>query len=163
MVRRRTPLSPIDPATARELLIERGLVESEMHTNAKFVAHNRILCELIAGLAAKTRRREWVVDPYRLQQVYQARLPEDISDRVRLEKYDRTSCCHRNGLAVAKRHRRLKLACVASAARLEPSLYLRPDDLLDIEAEPLRAEDFPDELEIGSSRMPLEYRLSRDL
>lgn len=163
VVRRRIPLSPIDPATSRELLIERGLVESEMHTNAKFVSHNRNLCELIAGLAAKTRRREWVVDPYRLQQVYQARLPEDICDRVRLEKYDR-SLAPPNWVRSLQSDADVSNWLASPPPRdNEPSLYLRPDDLLDIEAEPLRVEDFPDELEIGSSRMPLEYRFEPGL
>ncbi len=40
-VRRRVPLSPIDPATARDLLIDHGLAENELTTKAKFVKHNR--------------------------------------------------------------------------------------------------------------------------
>ncbi len=158
VTRRRVPLAPIDQATARDLLIERGLVEGEMQTNAKFVAHQRKLCELIAGLAAKTRRRDWVIDPYRLQQFYQARLPEDVCDRVRLEKFDRH-------VEAPKWTSRLTSDADVSAWLASPpphddetSPYLRPDDLLEIEAEPLKEEDFPNELEIGPSRLPLEYR-----
>ncbi len=158
VTRRRVPLAPLDPATARDLLIERGLVEGEMQTNAKCVAHNVRLCELIAGLAAKTRRRDWVVDPYQLQQLYQARLPEDVCDRVRLEKYDRT-------VTPPVWTRQLETDADVSSWLASPpprdaetSPYLRPDDLLEIEAAPLREEDFPSELEIGPSRLPLEYR-----
>ncbi len=158
VTRRRTPLSPIDPNTSRDLLIERGLVEGELNTNAIFVTHNRRLCELIAGLAAKTRRRDWVVDPYTVQQLYQARLPEEVCDRVRMEKYDRD-------LTVPGWTRQLKDDAAVAQWLAEPpphdneaTIYFRPDDLLQIDSPRLSPADFPDELEIGASRLPLEYK-----
>jgi ATP-dependent helicase HrpA len=82
--RRRLPLAPIDPATARELMIDEGLANDVMPTTAGFVRFNRQLVSLITELAAKTRRREFVVDPYNIRNFYAARLPDFVCDRVRL-------------------------------------------------------------------------------
>ncbi len=41
VLRRRVPLAPIDPVTARDLLIDHGLAEQQLRTNARFVRHNR--------------------------------------------------------------------------------------------------------------------------
>ena len=156
--RRRTPLPPVDPTTARDLLIDHGLVEQQLRTTARFVRHNRSLQEAISQLAAKTRRRDLVVDSYTLARFYQARLPEDICDRGRLEKYDR-------GVESPPWTKELRDAAAVSKWIEEPPasgddliVYMRPSDLLDVAAESVTSDDFPDELSIGGSRLPLQYR-----
>ncbi len=55
---RRVRLSKIQPARARELLIESGLVDGEINLDAPFLRHNQKLRDEVAGLAAKTRRQD---------------------------------------------------------------------------------------------------------
>jgi len=160
VARRRVPLAPIDRSTARDLMIEHGLVEEQMRTTAKSVRHNRQLQQSITSLAAKTRRRDLVVDPYLVERFYQAHVPEDVFDRATLEKVDRT-------IEKPDWAKSLRDAADVSAWLQEPasempepasSLYMRPEDLIQAESERISKEAFPDELEIGSSRLPLQYR-----
>ena len=159
VVRRRVPLPPIDPATARDLLIEQGLVEGDLQTNARFVRHNRTLRAAIQQLAAKTRRRDMVIDTRDVLRFYQERLPMDVCDRGRLEKYDSS---------VPQPEWSTRLRDAAGVSRWlespppveidESTPYMRPEDLIATTAEVIEAEDFPDTLEVGSSKLPLEYR-----
>ena len=159
VARRRVPLPPIDPATARDLLIEHGLVEQGLPTTAHFVRHNRLLRESIESLAAKTRRRDLVVDPYRVQRFYQAKLPVEVCDRGRLENFARS-------LTAPPWAKQLHTAGGVSAWLQSPpevvvaeeTCYMRPEDLLDSAADAITDEDFPEELAVGQSRLPLEYR-----
>ncbi len=160
VARRRVPLPAIDPATARDLLIESGLAEQGLRTTARFVRHNRQLTEAIAQLAAKTRRRDLVVDAYLIARFYQTRLPADVCDRGRLEKFDR-------GLAEPPWAKQIRDAAGLSQWLASPpavdeqdnaSVYMRPEDLLDVASDAITAEDFPDELVVGRSRLPLQYR-----
>ncbi|TWU56049.1 ATP-dependent RNA helicase HrpA [Rubripirellula reticaptiva] len=158
VTRRRVPLSPIDPATARDLLIDHGLAEGQLRTNAKFVRHNETLRESIAGLAAKTRSRDMVIDEYVVAAFYQSRLPADICDRGRLEKFDRSietpdwTKSIRDSAGVSQ------WLAEPPPESDEPSLYMRPDDLIATETKTITRDAFPDELEVGSSRLPLDYR-----
>ena len=158
VARRRVPLPPLDPGTSRDLLIEHGLVASLLKTNAKFVRHNERLLEQITALAAKTRRRDLVIDSYVIERFYQARLPEDISDRGRLESYakkiDEPSWI-KNLTSVADVSAWLQSP--PSDIADENSLYMNPGDLVDVKADEISREDFPDELAVGGSRLPLEY------
>ncbi len=160
VVGRRVPLAPIDPVTARELLIEHGLVEGQLKTTAKSIRFNRSLVESFAELAAKTRRRDLVIDPYTITRFYQSRLPEGVTDRPSLEKHDREL----EAPAWTKQLRdaaSLSTWLGDSSPRLaSESLYMRPQDLLEPDSSPtsITAEAFPDELEVGQSRLPLLYR-----
>jgi ATP-dependent helicase HrpA len=159
VVKRRVPLAPIDPVTARDLLIEQGLSEQKLRTNASFVRHNRQLREAIAQLAAKTRRRDLVVDHFSVLQFYQQRLPHDVCDKGRLEKFAKTVrkpewVAHlRNASDVSR--------WLEQPPELEPDpacCFMRPADLIEVEAEGISEEDFPDQMRVGGSELPLEYR-----
>lgn len=163
VVKRRVPLSPIDPGEARSLLIRHGLVDGELPTTAKFVRHNRRLLESIEKLAAKTRRRDLVVDDYSLMSFYQERLPERISDRPRLEKFDR-EC----GVPVWQDKLNDDVALAAWLAdpperdestgeESEPTPYLRPEDILETTASVIDQDAYPDEFAAGATRLPLTY------
>ncbi len=158
VTRRRVPLSPIDPATARDLLIDHGLAESKLATNAKFVRHNRALRESIAALAAKTRRRDMVIDEYVVSAFYQSRLPIDVSDRGRLEKWDRSISEPDWTRSIGDSAGVSEWLASPPPDSDELSLYMRPDDLIKTETETITRESFPDELEVGNSRLPLDYR-----
>ncbi len=159
VARRRVPLSPIDPVTARDLLIDSGLADQGLRTTARLVRHNRNLADVIARLAAKTRRRDLVIDSHVVARFYRERLPEDVYDRGRLEKFDRS-------VTVPSWTGQLRDAEGLSQWLASPpddvspadTPYMRPEDLLDVAAEVIRREEFPDELVVGSSRLPLEYR-----
>lgn len=158
VTRRRVPLAPIDPDTARELLIEPGLTSAELKTNAKFVRHNLNLQESIAKLAAKTRRRDLVIDDYVVARFYQERLPDFVVDRARLEKFDRETAAPAwlkdagDSMAVSN------WLSEPPPADPVPSIYMRPDDLIAVQTTAMVDEAFPDELVVGSSRLPVQYR-----
>jgi ATP-dependent helicase HrpA len=159
VARRRVPLPPIDPVTARNLFIEHGLVARGLPTTADFVRHNRALRDSIASLAAKTRRRDLVVDDYLVARFYQAQLPADVCDRGRLEKFARsiTAPPWAKQLHTAAGVSQW-LAAPPSDSGDQPTCYLRPGDLIETASEAITAEQFPDELAVGNSRLPLQYR-----
>lgn len=177
VVRRRVPLAPIDPIESRNLLIRNGLVEGELPTTAKFIRHNRNLLEAIEKLAAKTRRRDLVVDDYALQAFYQSCLPDWVCDRARLEKFDR-ECSAPSWLSRLRDDVDLaawladppdlaaEVDAASSCEDREPSTapeeehetpYLRPEDLLETSASRIEQDDFPNELASGATRLPLQY------
>ncbi len=158
VTRRRVPLAPIDPVTARDLLIEHGLAEQQLRTTARVVRYNRALQEAIAQLAAKTRRRDLVFDTYLVARFYQSRLPEEVYDRGRLEKLDRSLEIPAWAKSMPDAASVSKWLESPSPAEEKPTLYMRPDDIIEVAADTITKEDFPDELAVGSSRLPLEYR-----
>ncbi len=160
VARRRVPLPRIDPATARDLLIEHGLVEGQLKTRARSIQHNRRLAEAIAELAAKTRRRDLIVDPYRIEQFYQERLPAEISDGPRLDRYDRelavpawaAQLTSPEGLAAW-----LEQPGTPPEAPAPTTLFMRPEEILPELARGIDPDAFPDALEVGPTRLPLAY------
>ncbi len=158
VVRRRVPLPPLDSITARNLLIDHGLVEAQLKTAARFVRHNQAVLNAIEKLAAKTRRRDLIIDTYQIARFYQARLPEHVCDRGRLEKLDRET------KIPAWAQGQIDTHCVANWLENPDSLpksvglYMQPTDLLEIQFHPPAKDDFPDELILGNSKLPLEYQ-----
>ncbi len=157
VLRRRVALAPIDPTTARELLIEQGLVEQALPTKARFVRHNRQLREWIDQLMAKARQREFVIDPLLIQQFYQLRLPADVVDRTSLERWDRQ-------LEVPQWTKRLRTPSELDQWLREPlttddeeTPYMTPGDLLPGIMDSISSEQFPDVLDVGGTRLPVEY------
>ncbi|MCO8125318.1 ATP-dependent RNA helicase HrpA [Stieleria sp. TO1_6] len=159
VVKRRVPLPPIDPGTARELLVQHGLVEQQLVTNARFVRHNRALRESFAQLAAKTRRRDLVIDDFVIAQFYLQRLPDQVCDKGRLDKFA-------NGHQPPEGIRQIGDAASLAEWLHDPpqvsedleSCFMRPSDLIETTSEVFSADAFPDQLAIGNSRLPLEYR-----
>ena len=134
VVRRRVGYSRIDPELSRQLFIEMGLAEFDMRENFAFLEHNRQLLDEVEKLAAKARRREWVIDGKLLAGFYDQRLPDDCVDAVSLRR-------------ALKRDR-----------QLDGYLRMQMHDLVaDGEVEPA-ANDFPDSIQIGSMQLPVEYR-----
>ncbi len=131
---RRVRYSAIDPAASRELLIQHGLVEGDISTRAEFFRHNRELLANLDKLAAKTRQRELIVEPHVLYRFFDARLPADVCDGPRLEKWLKE---------IAKSQPRM--------------LYLTEADVLGEQAEADQAEAYPDQLQIDRLKLPLAY------
>lgn len=137
IARRAVPLAPIDPSQARRILIDEGLVEKQLTTQARFYQHNLKLLEEVQAWAAKTRRRELVVDPFFLQQFYDQHLPEEVVNRATLEKFDRS---------------------IDKPA--ESSVYLTWQQLVDSFDREKAASDFPSQISIGPTQLPVEYRFA---
>lgn len=159
VIGRRVALAPIEPALARELLIEKGLVEGELQTSASFVKHNRNLLSACEDLAHRTRQREYVIDPYAVIRFYNEQLPEEITDRVTLEKWDRM---HRPPLKEeGPKQKKAEVRDDASSLPLPPdgapSVWMRPKDLLGEQADVPQKEAFPDRIQIGATQLPVSY------
>ncbi len=130
--RRPVPLAPIDPAQARRLLIDHGLIEQQLVSRAAFYQHNLRLLDEVQTWASKTRRRDMVVDTFFLQKFYDERLPEQVVDRASLEKADR-----------------------------EPNqLKLTWDELVQSFDRNAAQAAFPTNLRVGPTELPLEYRFT---
>ena len=86
-------------------MIQHGLVEGELDTRAEFFRHNRELLANLEKLAAKTRQRELIVEPHVLYRFFDARLPADVCDGPRLEKWRREAERKQPRAAVPERSR----------------------------------------------------------
>ena len=157
VTRRRVPLPPLDSVTARTLMIEHGLVERELRTAAKFIRHNQAILDAIEKLAAKTRRRDLVVDSYQIAKFYQAQLPENICDRGRLEKLDRETILPAWAKGPIDTNWLTKWLESPSPSAESGGVYMRPDDVLDLAFETPGENEFPDMLTLGNSKLPLDY------
>lgn len=133
VARRPVPLSHSDPKLARRLLIDDGLIERELNSRAKFVTHNWKMLEDVQEWAAKTRRRDLVIDTYWLQQFYDEHLPLEIVDRASLEKWDSTT-------------------------KQPHPIYMSWETLVDSLDRNRAEQDYPNMIAIGPTELPVEYR-----
>ena len=126
----------IDPAAARTIFIEDGLCGEEFEATPDFYIHNQWLVEELEKETAKTRDRSKVIDPYAISMFYEQNLPEDVFDNRSL------------------------LQKLKSDSTVDQKLRMTKADLLpgvDVEQS---KELFPDEVQIGSMEIPIEYRFS---
>ncbi len=132
--RRRVGYAKIDPEVTRELFIEHGIIEGQMQHTFGFAQHNQKLLDDMEQAAAKTRRRDWVVQPALLYQFFNDKLPEHCVDVAALRR------------AIKKR------------PELDKELRLTSDDLsVEFDSHDM-AQRFPDSVQIGSMELPMEYR-----
>ncbi len=157
VTRRRVPLPPLDSVTARTLLIDHGLVERQLRTTAKFIRHNQAILDAIEKLAAKTRRRDLVVDNYQIAKFYQSQLPENICDRGRLEKLDRETIAPPWANGPIDSNWLTKWLENPAPSTESGGIYMRPVDVLDQAFETPGEDEFPDLLTLGNSKLPLDY------
>jgi len=124
----------IDPEVARRLMIADGLVAETLEPSFEFVDHNRWVIQQIQKEAAKTRRRDLVIDEHTIEQFYETRLPAEVVDRVSLAQ-------------ALKRN-----------STLDSMLRMTRGDLLPTTDNSNQTEQFPDQVQIGSMQIPIEYR-----
>jgi ATP-dependent helicase HrpA len=138
--KRRVNYGPIDPAESREIflhfaLVEGALAEGDFETRAPFWRHNRELIEYVQHLEAKSRRRDILVDEEAIYTFYAQRVPDGIYSKPRFERWLR------------------------KATRKDPKLlHMRMTDVMRREAGEITQQAFPDGLQVGATRLPLEYR-----
>ncbi len=129
---RRVALGPVDPHTARELLLQHGLVEQDIAERLPFLQHNRRVLKEIEELAAKQRRSDWIVAQHTIHQYYSSRVPEEAYDLRRLKQW-----LHQQG---------------------PDALCMTQQDLLP-EADDQSADtQYPDTLAVQKMSFPLQYR-----
>lgn len=156
---RRVPLSPIDPAGARELLIEQGLAEGLFRSNARFVRHNQSLLRSLSELADRTRERDLIIDNFQIAQLYRERLPDNVIDRVSLEAHDRQ--CKKPDWVKSEWSSEQVIESTAGEIdqHLRSSVFFHPKDFIFRDLA-ISENDFPSEIEIGGSNLPLKYSYS---
>jgi ATP-dependent helicase HrpA len=136
VVGRQINYGPIDAVAAREIFIERGLCGDEYEGNQDFFTHNQWLVDELTLEAAKTRDRDLVVDPYALQAFYEKTIPEQVFDLRSLDQ------------------------ALKKDQSLDQTLRMtRADVLPDSEIGDTK-ELFPDEVQIGSMQIPIEYKFA---
>ncbi|MFM7074195.1 MAG: ATP-dependent RNA helicase HrpA, partial [Planctomycetota bacterium] len=133
--RRRVPLGPIDPVTARDLFLTEGLVGGDIDLHAAFHRNNQQLAIDLARQAAKARRADLAVDRRRLFDFYHQRLPADVWDVASLHRWRRR---------VERERPRI--------------LWMSREDLVGATAAPVDESGFPDWFEVNELRLPLRYR-----
>ena len=84
---RRVRYGPIDPVVSRQMLIQHGLVEGELDTDAPFFLHNQKLLDDAERLQAKVRRNDLVRDFTARYEFYDRRIPADVFDGARLAQW----------------------------------------------------------------------------
>ena len=148
VARHAVPLAPLDPSLARQLLIEHGLAEQELVSRAHFWQHNQRFLESLKQFGDKCRRRDLVVDPFRLLAFYQACVPEHVVDRVSLEAWDKQL---RGSIPSASSSRDAPVSL--------PPPYLTWETLeLELDVEQLD-NAYPDAMSFGNiSPLPLSYQ-----
>lgn len=130
--RRRVAYGHLDVEVARQIFIERGLVGQQMEVSDKFFQHNAKVCAEAEKLAAKTRRRDCILDEFRLHAFYEQRIPRDVYDMASLR-------------------RKFK-----SDPKLRTSLEMSIEDLVGDDLG-VDTKSFPTEIDVGSMKLPLTY------
>lgn len=139
--RRRTQLARTDPAQARELFIRHALVEGDWDTSridkrlTAFVRDNQRTRRELEQLEERTRRRDILLDDFALVDFFDERIPADVTDVRRFEKWWR------------------------DARREHPDLLtLSRDDL--VEADEIAVDDdaYPTRLTLGEQTLSVGYR-----
>jgi len=132
--KKRVPFGPIDPAGARNVFIQEGLVAHRARTDGAFLAENRALREDLEGEEARGRRRGLLLEEEAAFAFYDARIPAEIHSVPSLERWRREA-----------------------EARDPAILRMRAEDLLRAGADRVDPHAFPKALAVESLELPLAY------
>jgi ATP-dependent helicase HrpA len=132
--RRSVHYGPIDPRTSREIFIHHALVEMDYKSGAASFTHNRDLLDHVRRLEAKARRNDLLADPSKRFAFYNARVPADVYNGPLFEQWRREAEKEKPDLL----HMQLSDVVLPEGAAVTPDVY-------------------PDELQIGDVRLPLDY------
>lgn len=132
--RRRVNFGPINPVLSREIFIRRALVEGDYNCSAKFFQHNQSLIQQVQELEDKVRKRNILVDEQVLFQFYDERIEDGIYSGKAFEKWRKAK------------------------EKQDPEyLYFKQKDLMQVDADAVDVEPFPDRWCQGALRLPLVY------
>ncbi len=135
VARRPVHFGPVDPKTSREIFIENALVLGDAQLRPAFLAHNLKLVEEVRELEAKVRRRDLLAGERAMFEFYDKRLPDSICTTHLFEGWLKD---------MDKRQPRL--------------LFMSRADVIANEIE-LDTRQFPAEMPVFGSRLPLKYTL----
>ncbi len=127
----RVHYGPHDPSGARQMFIEKALVEQNMHTRMAFYHHNAKIIASIHAEEDRHRKKDLLIDPGKLFDLYDAVIPEGTYSEVQLRRWVK-----KNGDEVLK---------------------LGPEQLYRSQASIPKANQFPEQLAIRSLKIPASY------
>ncbi|MEW4488538.1 ATP-dependent RNA helicase HrpA [Thalassoglobus sp. JC818] len=134
--RRRCRYSHVDPEFCREQFINQGLMEGKYQSPGEFFQHNVQLKEELVAWQAKLRQGQYFSSEDLEFDFYDQRLPKDIFDGPRFEKWRKV------------------------AEEKQPDLLFLQKHHLELTDEHVpRQSAFPDEIRIGTMQLPVQYHL----
>ena len=142
---RRKPYGKIDPETSRRIFIEQGIVENQVRENFGFLVHNSALLDQVKLLAAKTRRRDFVVDSYLLYDFYNRNIPDDAFDVASLRR-------------LIRQDRKIEEDLKMSMTDILDDEYANDSDSGSPDELHSKKELFPDEIKVNSLTAPVRYK-----
>jgi len=122
---------PHDPQTSRQLFIEQGLVARQLNTRMDFYRHNSRLMAEIEAEEDRHRKRDLLIEPTALYQMYDERIPQGIYSEPQLKKW-------------------LK-------KQAGQPLHFSAEDFYQNQAQTPEQEQFPDHIQIRQLDIPLSY------
>lgn len=123
----------VDQINARELFIEKALVQGALRSRLKFFQQNRRLIADIERLESKVRKRDILIESRALYDFYDQMLPLDISSEIDLRTFVNASESNARSLELSRR------------------------ELMQREAR-LSEAQFPNRLSVGNTALPLKYK-----
>ena len=135
--KRKVAYGKIDPEVCQQLLVMEGLVQNNLLTKGKFLAHNQALVESIEALEAKSRRRDILVDDQVLFDFYHGKMANVKAPIVSAASFESW-----------RKHQE----------KAQPEyLFLSQDNLMQHGAEGINNNSFPDRLVWNAMSWPLSY------
>ena len=132
--RKKINYGPVDPELSRELYIRGALVAREYSGHADFFKHNEQLFNGIEKLEHQSRRQDILVDDEVVYQFYDERIPKGIYNSKKFDSWRKES---------EKEYPQL--------------LFLSRDYLMQHSAENISEEQYPKEMLIEGTSLPLSY------
>ncbi|KAA3651722.1 MAG: DUF3418 domain-containing protein, partial [Proteobacteria bacterium] len=129
--RERVHYGPHDPQTSRHLFIEQGLVARQLNTRLDFYRHNSRLMAEIEAEEDRHRKRDLLIEPAALYQLYDARIPNGIYAEPQLKKWLKN--------------------------QTGQPLHFSAEDFYQNQAQTPQQEQFPDHIQIRQLDIPLSY------
>jgi len=84
---RPVPVARVSPVEARQMLIQRALVEEDWDSDLPFYKHNRALLDEVRAMEAKARRHGLIADQTVRYAFYDQRLPAEVVDAATLKQW----------------------------------------------------------------------------
>ena len=130
---RRINYASVAPEEARQIFVRAALVEGQADIRAAFLKHNRMLLQQVAGIEARIRRRDVLVDEQAQVDFYLQRLPRDIHSATAFQRW-------------LKHH--------ANAAEL----HMQLSDLVRRDLADYDVEQYPEHLLCAGNQLTLSYQ-----
>ncbi|MBT8146352.1 MAG: ATP-dependent RNA helicase HrpA, partial [Gammaproteobacteria bacterium] len=133
--RRQVPYGDIDPTVCRELFIRQALVDQQLQVDLPFFKHNARLRKTLEKQEEKLRKQAVFSDERRIEDFYEARLPDWIIDRASLLRW------------------------YGKEVRREPDLLkMHLEDLLPSESSDALQREFPDRTTLHNNPLDVKYQ-----